>query len=125
MPISKEKAERIKKVAASSSILVALLLCVAKAMAVYYTSSLAVLSSMVDSLSDVLASIVTFFAIRISIKPASYSYRYGYGKAEALSALFQAVFVAISGGFIIYDAILRIANPTILHKTEYLVWWSR
>lgn len=119
MQISKEKSEELKKIVAALSILVAALLCLAKAVAVYSTSSLAVLSSMVDSLSDVVASVVTFFAVKVSVRPASNKYRYGYGKAEALSALFQAMFVAASGGFIIYDAALRLAKPTVLHQTDF------
>lgn len=119
MPISKEKSEELKKIVAALSISVAALLCLAKAVAVYSTSSLAVLSSMVDSLSDVVASVVTFFAVKVSVRPASNKYRYGYGKAEALSALFQAMFVAASGGFIIYDAALRLAKPTVLHQTDF------
>lgn len=119
MPISKEKSEELKKIVAALSISVAALLCLAKAVAVYSTSSLAVLSSMVDSLSDVVASVVTFFAVKVSVRPASNKYRYGYGKAEALSALFQAMFVAASGGFIIYDAVLRLAKPTVLHQTDF------
>ena len=119
MPISKEKSEELKKFVAALSISVAVLLCLAKAVAVYSTSSLAVLSSMVDSLSDVFASVITFFAVKVSVRPASNKYRYGYGKAEALSALFQAMFVAASGGFIIYDAALRLAKPTVLHQTDF------
>ena len=75
MQLSQEKANKLKKMAAVSSISLAVLLCVLKTVAVFSTGSLAVLSSMVDSLSDILASLVTFFAVKISVKPASYNYR--------------------------------------------------
>ncbi len=119
MRLSQSKANRLKKIAAVSSILLAILLCLLKVVAVFYTGSLAVLSSMVDSLSDILASLVTFFAVKISVKPASYNYRYGYGKTEALSALFQSLFVAVSGVFILYDSILRFWNPVELKQTDF------
>ena len=119
MQLSQEKANKLKKMAAVSSISLAVLLCVLKTVAVFSTGSLAVLSSMVDSLSDILASLVTFFAVKISVKPASYNYRYGYGKTEALSALFQSLFVAISGLFILYDSILRFWHPVELKQTDF------
>lgn len=119
MKLSQKKANRLKKIAAISSISLAILLCLLKIFAVYYTESLAVLSSMVDSLSDILASLITFFAVKISIKPATLKYRYGYGKVEALSALFQSLFVAVSGGFILYDSVLRFWNPVELKQTGF------
>lgn len=118
MPLTQDQINRLKKIAATGSISLAIILCIIKSVGVFYTGSLAVLSSMVDSLSDIFASLVTFIAIRISVRPASCSYRYGYGKAEALSALFQAAFIAGSGAFILYDAFMRLQNPTPLHQTD-------
>ncbi len=118
MSLNKKQADKLKKIAATSSICLALFLCLIKGLAVAYTNSLAILSSMIDSLSDIFASLITFFAIKISTKPASNNYRYGYGKAEALSALFQAGFVAAAGLFILYDTILRLKNPTNLSQTN-------
>lgn len=119
MSLTKTESDKLKKAAAISSISLALALCLAKGLAVFYTGSLAVLSSMVDSLSDIFASLVTFFAVKISVRPASITYRYGYGKVEALSALFQAGFIAISGIYILYDAILRLAHPVALTQTDF------
>lgn len=119
MPLTQKQSNRLKKLAAASSVSLAVTLCLMKGAAVFYTGSLAVLSSMVDSLSDIFASAITFFAIKISVKPASCNYRYGYGKAEALSALFQAAFVAISGFFILFDAIARLQNPIPLSQTNF------
>lgn len=119
MPLTPNQSARLKKIAAASSVSLALALCLIKGAAVFYTGSLAVLSSMVDSLSDIFASLVTFFAIKISVKPASCNYRYGYGKAEALSSLFQAAFIAVSGLFILYDAVLRLQNPVPLSQTGF------
>ncbi len=117
MQLSREKKDKLKRVAVVSSISLALLLCLLKTGAFYYTNSLAVFSSMIDSLSDIFASLITFFAVKVSVRPASLSYRYGYGKAEALSALFQSLFVVASGVFVLWDAILRIKNPVSIEQT--------
>lgn len=117
MSLTREQADKLKNYAASGSIVLAVLLCLIKGAGVFYTDSLAVLSSMVDSLSDIFASLITLIAVKISVRPADCSYRYGYGKAEALSALFQAAFIAVSGIFILYDAVLRFKNPIPLTQT--------
>lgn len=119
MSLTQTQASKLKKAAACGSILLALFLSLLKGLGVFYTDSLAVLSSMVDSLSDIFASLITFIAIKISVRPASTNYRYGYGKAESLSALFQAAFIAGSGVFILYDAVMRIKNPVELNQTDF------
>lgn len=108
---------KLKNLAAIASIGVSILLSLVKAAAVFYTGSLSVLSSMIDSLSDVLSSLITYVAVRISDKPLSENHRYGYGKAEAVSALVQAAFIAGSAGFILYDGINRFVHPVAVQQT--------
>ncbi|MDD4555822.1 MAG: cation diffusion facilitator family transporter [Alphaproteobacteria bacterium] len=104
----------LKKKAGFLSISLALFLSILKIIATIYTGSLAIYSSMIDSLSDVLASTVTFFAIRFSTRPASRDFRYGYGKAEAISSLFQSLFIAASGLYVLCDGIIRLRSPEAL-----------
>lgn len=113
-----EKIKRYKKFAVTASVLVSSTLFLIKTFAVFTTGSLAILSSLVDSLSDIVASLVSFFAVRISSKPISCTHRYGYFKAEHLSALFQAAFIAGSGIFVFYGGIDRFLNPIVLKNTR-------
>ena len=99
--LSLKHQNNLKKTAAVASVSVALILLVVKTLGVLYTGSLTVFSSLIDSMSDLFASIVTFWAIRVSTKPADSKHRYGHGKAEALSALVQAAFIFGSGLFVI------------------------
>ena len=115
--LTKQQAERLKNIAAIASISVASLLCLLKVLGAWLTDSLAVLSSMIDSLSDIFGSLITLIAIRYSAKPASYQHRYGYGKAEALSALTQSAFIAGSGLFVLYDGFNRFISPRQLLDT--------
>lgn len=110
-PLNTEQINRLKKQASICSVLLAIILIIIKSIGVIYSGSLSVLSSMVDSMGDLVASMVTFTAVRFSAKPASSSHRYGFGKAEALSALIQSAFIGGSGVFIIYDGISRIIHP--------------
>ena len=109
---------RLKKIAASLSISLAIILIMLKSFALVRTESLAIMSSLIDSMADLFASAITFWAITFSCQPADASHRYGHGKAEALSALVQAVFIIGSGLFVVYDGILRFIYPQPIIKTE-------
>ncbi len=109
--VDAQQAGRLKKFAVTASVCVSGLLAAIKFVAALYTGSLAVLSSMVDSMADIVSSAITFAAVRFSSQPASVNHRYGYGKAEALSALVQAAFIAGSGIFVIYEGIDRFISP--------------
>lgn len=115
--LTKAQSDRLKNLAACTSISVAVILCLLKIFGAFVTDSLAVLSSMVDSLSDIFASLITLIAVRYSAKPASVTHRYGYGKAEALSSLTQAAFIAGSGLFVIYDGFNRFVSPRQIADT--------
>ena len=117
--LSNEQINRFKKIAVTTSISLACILCVIKTFASIYTGSLAILSSLIDSLSDVCASSVSYIAVKFSTKPANSSHRYGYGRAESLSALVQAAFVAGSGLFVLYDGFNRLFNPLEIHQTTF------
>lgn len=106
-----QKINRLKKIAVTASVSVSTFLALIKLLASLYTGSLAVLSSLVDSLSDIFSSVITFIAVKFSSQPASEQHRYGYGKAEALSALIQSAFIAGSGVFVVYEGISRFISP--------------
>ncbi|MDH3998586.1 MAG: cation diffusion facilitator family transporter, partial [Desulfuromonadales bacterium] len=74
---------------------------------------LAVLSSAIDSLMDILMSGVNLMAIRHAEQPADERHPYGHGKFETLATIFQAVVIAASGVWIIQEAIkrLQVAEP--------------
>ncbi len=116
--LSEQQINLLKKRAAAASIGLSAALTVIKTVGVIYTGSLSVLSSMIDSLADLFASGVTFWAIRVSSQPADPRHRYGHGKAEALSALVQAAFITGSGLFILADGIHRLLLPQPLPQTS-------
>lgn len=114
-----EYLNKLKRLAATLSVSLAVALCFLKIFGSIYTGSLAILSSLIDSLADVFASSLSFVAIKFSTRPASLEHRYGYGRAESISALAQAAFIAGSGLFVMYDGITRIINPAPLEQTDF------
>ena len=67
------------------------------------SSSVAVLSSALDSLMDFVVSILNFFAIKKAAKEGDKSYNFGYDKLEALMGLFEALFIGAMAVFIFYE----------------------
>ncbi len=116
--VSSLKNEKLKKRAAQASVGLAIFLCLIKAGGAFYTDSLAVLSSLADSLSDIFASFISYTAIKFSTRPATCEHRYGFGHAESISALVQSAFIAGSGCFVMYDAAARLYRPAeVVHSS--------
>lgn len=101
----------LRRRAAFASILVASLLITAKLIAYLMTNSVALLSSLFDSASDLMASLITAYGITNALRPPDRKHRFGHGKAEPLAALIQAIFIASSALFLAHKAVLRFFNP--------------
>lgn len=102
---------RLMRLATYASVTVAGLLISAKLGAWWLTDSVAMLSSLVDSLLDAGASVVTLFAVRHSLRPADAEHRFGHGKAEPLAALAQAGLICGSALFLLIEAVPRLLSP--------------
>src|SRR3546814_8254377 len=87
-----------------ASVTTAAVLIAAKLVAWSLTGSVAVLSTLVDSLLDLLASLVTLFAVRQALTPADREHRFGHGKAEPLAAMAQSAFIAGSSVLLLFEA---------------------
>lgn len=59
--------------------------------------SLGVLGSALDSLFDVVASLLVLWAVIAAERPADADHPWGHGKAEGLASLFQSIFILGSG----------------------------
>lgn len=104
-------AQRAMRLASYASVCVAFILIIAKTSAWLATDSIAILSSLIDSFLDAVASIVTFIAIRHSLQPADREHRFGHGKVEALAALAQSAFIVGSAVLLLFEAGARSLNP--------------
>ncbi|MCW2247145.1 ferrous-iron efflux pump FieF [Azospirillum fermentarium] len=109
--ISPAEAERLRRRATIASVAVAFTLITAKLVAYLMTGAVSILSSLVDSCTDLMASLVTLYGVRHAMKPADPAHRYGHGKAEPLAALAQAAFVTGSAVFLGVEAVHRFTSP--------------
>jgi cation diffusion facilitator family transporter len=85
------------------------------------THSLGFISEAVHSGTDLVAALLTYFAVRVAARPADVSHQFGHGKAEHLSALAEAAFLSIASVYISVRAIERLAGATNtrVHATWY------
>lgn len=105
--------------AALASVAVALFLLGLKCWATLATGSVAMLGSLIDSGLDLLASLVTLWAVRIAGAPADHDHRFGHGKAEALAALFQVGLISVSAVGISWRAMERLVSGETSGAAEY------
>jgi ferrous-iron efflux pump FieF len=99
-----------------ASVAVAVSLVIAKTWAWRATDSVSVLSSLADSLLDVFASLLTFWAVRFSLSPADLEHRFGHGKSEGLVALLQSVIISLSAVFVAFEALRRLVSPEAISR---------
>jgi ferrous-iron efflux pump FieF len=110
-PLDSARVARLMRLATAASVLVAIVLIAVKLGAWVLTDSVSVLSSLLDSLLDALASLTNFVAVRHALTPADREHRWGHGKAESLSGLAQATFIGGSAMFLFLEAGRRFIDP--------------
>jgi len=115
---SLQQTARLMRLATYASVSVASVLIVAKVIAWVMTDSLSLLSTLVDSFLDVLASLVNLYAVRHALEPADAEHRFGHGKAEPLAGLAQAAFIGGSSVFLLLQAGERMINPRPIGNLE-------
>ncbi len=109
---------RLMRLATYASVSVASILIVAKLWAWLVTDSISLMSTLIDSLLDVAASMINLFAVRHALQPADREHRFGHGKAEPLAGLAQAAFIVGSAVFLLIQAVQRVAEPRAISHPE-------
>jgi cation diffusion facilitator family transporter len=120
MSLSSSKPEIEKRTAALSSVVAAVGLTSFKIIVGVMTGSLGILAEAAHSALDLVAALVTFFAVQVSGKPADEEHQYGHGKIENLSALFETVLLLVTAVWIIYEAVQRLFFKPV--EVEVTFW---
>lgn len=114
------EARHEKNSAATSSVVAAVGLTSMKLVVGLMTGSLGILSEAAHSGLDLVAALITFFAVRVSDRPADSRHNYGHGKVENLSALAETLLLLLTCVWIIYEAIRRIFFADV--HVEATIW---
>jgi cation diffusion facilitator family transporter len=113
-------AQKEKRAAALSSVIAAIGLTGFKLVVGLLTNSLGILAEAAHSGLDLVAAAMTYFAVRVSDRPADREHHFGHGKVENLSALFETLLLLATSGWIIYEAIDRLFIHPV--KVDASIW---
>lgn len=97
-----------KKLTAGLSIVSNITLTMLKIFAGIISGSLSIISEAIHSLSDLFASVLTFFSVYKSSQPADNDHPYGHGKYEDMSGFIEGLLIIFAAVFIIYQASKKI-----------------
>jgi cation diffusion facilitator family transporter len=109
-----------KRRVALHSMLAAAAMTVLKLAAGLLSGSLGVLSDAAHSGLDLVGVTLTFFSVHVSDKPADEDHTYGHGKIENLSAFLETGLMAVSCAWIIYEAMHRVFNHSVV--IHHSIW---
>lgn len=113
-----ERYAQLVQTAAWAATITASFLLLMKLATWWYTGSVSLLASLVDSFIDLLASVTNLVVVRYALQPADDEHKFGHGKAESLAALAQSAFIVGSACFLILTGVERLFNPTELNHPE-------
>ena len=116
----KEKHKEKTKVALIS-IIASASLALFKFVIAQMTGSLAILSEALHSGLDIMAAIMTLYAIRMVIRPPDLEHPYGYAKFESLTSLAETILLFVAAGWIFYDGFQRIF---FIHSEPEITFFS-
>ncbi len=108
MTVDAQIAEQAKRRASLVSLLAVLFLVILKVIVGLVTGSLGILAQVADSVLDLIATLLAFFAVRIADQPADAGHPYGHGKVENLAALAETGLLLFTCGWIAYEAVQRL-----------------
>jgi cation diffusion facilitator family transporter len=108
-----------KQQVALSSVVASILLTLMKLVVGFMTGSIGIISEAAHSALDFGAAALTYFAVRMSDKPADRKHHYGHAKIESVSALIETGLLIVTSVWIIYAAIERL----VAGSTEIEVAW--
>ncbi len=112
-PESNQRAHSEKSKVAITSIIASVVLTVIKLAVGTSTNSLGILSEAMHSGLDVIAALMTFYAIKMAMRPPDLRYPYGYAKYESLTSLAEIILLFAVAGWIFYEGISRIFFKTV------------
>lgn len=113
-------ASKEKKSIALTSVIAAVFLTGFKIIIGFLTGSLGILSEALHSALDLVAAVITFFAVKFSDTPPDEDHNFGHGKIENYSALIETLLLVITCVWIIYEAVRRLVTHDV--KIEVTVW---
>ncbi len=74
------------------------------------SNSLAIISDAVNSFTDIVSSVIIFFAVKTSSKQADEGHPFGHHRAEPIAGLIVAIFAGILGFEILHTSVFKLVE---------------
>lgn len=88
----------------------------------FMTGSIGLISEGVHSSADFVATLVTWWAVRVSLKPADETHQFGHGKMESMAALFEVALLVGAAAWVSFEAISRLfGEPHAVKGTSIVI----
>ncbi len=99
------------------SLSIGIILIIAKTIVWRASGSVGILSSLVHTSLDFVAALASFISVRYAARPPTPKYRFGRGKAEGFSAIFQVCLITLAGVHLLETAASRVENPALINNS--------
>jgi len=90
----------------------------------YISGSVALLSDALESIVNILASIMMYMSVRISEQPPDDNHRYGHQKIENISSFIEGSLIIVAGALIGRAALNRLIEPVTLVSLDLAIGLS-
>ena len=87
----------------------------------YISGSVALLSDALESIVNIVASIMMYMSIRISEQPPDDNHRYGHQKIENISSFIEGALIIVAGALIGRAAVNRLLEPVTLVSMNFAI----
>ncbi len=111
-----------KVTAAAVSIFSNTFLIIIKVVVGLLSGSVSIISEALHSGTDLIASFIAFFSVKVSDKPPDKEHPFGHGKFENVSGVIEALLIFIAAAWIIYEAVDSFNHPKVLENLEWAVF---
>lgn len=103
-------------------VLIAIVLFVVKIFAWYLTQSVAIYSDALESVVNIIASILGLYSLYLVTKPKDKEHPYGHGKIEFLTSGVEGLLIGVAGIIIVIEAIQNLFNKTQIDKVDFGIY---
>ena len=119
--LAPEDSAKITRRITVMAVLVGIFLALGKVFVWQETGSVGILSSLVHSGLDLIGAISTFCAVRYTARPPDGKYRFGRGKAESFSAVFQVCLIIFAATHLLEEVWERILEPEPISQSGFAI----
>ena len=116
MPPSLKREQQILERFMWLSIAVSILTIALKMFAAWVTGSVGFMSDAIETVINLVAAVVSLWALKLSAKPADENHNFGHSKAEYFSAQVEGSLILVAAVAIIYTSIERLLHPQPLEQ---------